>query len=272
VVLSALLASTSIFRAAPLVASAVVHVAIAGALVVSGGHATMGTRTQSAILEAEVDVTPELVAPPRPEQTQTTQTTSPNVASRSTHTHTHTYPVGPSHDARPHSPSEPHEHAAPELTREAHPAHEEPAAPVSTAAALHRFTLPSGSVANSAGAGQKSTTDGSNGAATPAAGSGPTNDAVFPASSVQVSAKLVHALVAAYPVDARADDLEGDVLLEIVVDREGHVVDARIARRAGHGFDEAALLAIRGYRFSPAEREGHRVRVRMPWSVQFRLR
>jgi TonB family protein len=47
---------------------------------------------------------------------------------------------------------------------------------------------------------------------------------------------------------------------------------APVARRAGHGFDASALAAIRAYRFSPAEREGRRVRVRMPWTVQFRLR
>jgi len=85
---------------------------------------------------------------------------------------------------------------------------------------------------------------------------------VHAASAVQVPARLVQSAAAAYPAHARADD----------VDREGRVVEARVTRPAGHGFDAAALTAVRAYRFSPAEREGHAVRVRMPWSVQFRLR
>ena len=85
-------------------------------------------------------------------------------------------------------------------------------------------------------------------------------------------AKLVTSVTAGYPVDARADDVEGDVGLEIVVDATGQVVDARVVKRAGHGFDESALAAIRRYRFAPAQREGRNVRVRMPWTVNFRLR
>jgi len=42
--------------------------------------------------------------------------------------------------------------------------------------------------------------------------------------------------------------------------------------RAGYGLDEAALTAIRAYRFSPAVRAGRAVPVRMRWVVQFRLR
>jgi TonB family protein len=40
----------------------------------------------------------------------------------------------------------------------------------------------------------------------------------------------------------------------------------------GYGFDEAAAAAMRKYRFSPAARDGHAVSVRMPWTVQFRLK
>jgi TonB family protein len=98
------------------------------------------------------------------------------------------------------------------------------------------------------------------------------DDVVVAASSVQVAARLVQSVAAAYPAGARSDDIEGEVGVEIVLDREGRVIEARVVRPAGHGFDEAALKAVRAYRFSPAQREGHTVRVRMPWTVQFRLR
>ena len=105
-----------------------------------------------------------------------------------------------------------------------------------------------------------------------AGGAAHDDDAIVPASGVHVPARLVSSVVASYPMGARADDVEGDVVVEVVLDRGGQVVDARVARSAGHGFDDAALAAIRRYRFSPAQRDGHAVRVRMPWTVQFRLR
>ena len=71
---------------------------------------------------------------------------------------------------------------------------------------------------------------------------------------------------------ARQAEIEVDLPLEIVVDASGRVTSARGLSRAGYGLDEAALSAIRGYRFSAALRDGHPVPVRMRWTVQFRLR
>ena len=49
-------------------------------------------------------------------------------------------------------------------------------------------------------------------------------------------------------------------------------MSARAVVRAGYGLDDAAVRAIRDYRFSPAIRAGSPVAVRMRWTVQFRLR
>jgi TonB family protein len=84
-----------------------------------------------------------------------------------------------------------------------------------------------------------------------------------------VRARLAARAPLAYPFGA--EDLEADVVLELVVGTLGNVESATVTRGAGHGFDEAALAAVRNYRFTPAERTGTRVRVRMPWVVQFRL-
>jgi len=62
------------------------------------------------------------------------------------------------------------------------------------------------------------------------------------------------------------------VRLELVVGTSGAVESARVVRGIGHGLDEAALRAVRRFRFAPATKAGHPVRVRMGWSVQFRLR
>jgi TonB family protein len=92
------------------------------------------------------------------------------------------------------------------------------------------------------------------------------------ASEASVQARLVASVPLLYPPGARSDELEGDVSLEIVLDTDGTVTDARVLRAAGHGFDESALRAVRRYRFTSAQRHGRPVRVRMPWTVQFRIR
>jgi protein TonB len=92
-----------------------------------------------------------------------------------------------------------------------------------------------------------------------------------PERSVDVVARLVRGLPPQYPDGARADGIEGDVLLEIVVGVSGAVESARIVRGVGHGLDEAALRSVHQFRFAPAIKGSRPVRVRMDWSVQFRL-
>ena len=99
-----------------------------------------------------------------------------------------------------------------------------------------------------------------------------TDDITRPANRVSVPARLLVSAPIAYPSQARAADIEASVPLEIVVDTQGRVVDARPLFAVGYGFDAAALQAIRAYRFAPAQHLGRAVRVRMRWSVQFRLR
>jgi protein TonB len=74
-----------------------------------------------------------------------------------------------------------------------------------------------------------------------------------------------------YPASARAEGVEADVPLEIVVSAAGAVVEAHALRHAAYGMEEAALSAVRAYTFTPAQREGRNVRVRMRWVVQFRI-
>lgn len=94
----------------------------------------------------------------------------------------------------------------------------------------------------------------------------------FGEGDVNEPARLLSSNPLVYPAAARAAAIEVDFPVEIVVDAAGHVVTARALRRAGYGLDEAALRAIRDYRFSPAVRSGRAVPVRMRWIVQFRLR
>ncbi len=116
-------------------------------------------------------------------------------------------------------------------------------------------------------------TDGSRGVVSPSrtAGPGEGAGASRPDDSIDVRARLVRGVVPPYPPAARAEGVEGDVVLEIVVGVSGSVESARVVDRIGHGFDEAALRAAYEFRFAPASKRGQPVRVRMPWPVRFRL-
>src|SRR5690606_15505091 len=59
-----------------------------------------------------------------------------------------------------------------------------------------------------------------------------------------------------YTDQARRQGVEGDVVLEIVVQRDGTVGDVKILRRLGAGLDQKAIDAVRQWRFAPARRLG----------------
>ncbi len=76
---------------------------------------------------------------------------------------------------------------------------------------------------------------------------------------------------AVYPPDAEAAGRQGTVLMELVVDADGKVVDAKVVASAGANFDEAALAAARQFRFEPGRADGKPVPVRVTYRYQFVL-
>jgi TonB family protein len=177
--------------------------------------------------------------------------------------HTHPYPVPPSHDWTPHDPNLVHV-PFPATT---HPHEEAPAAPapaLTSADEMPHFDI-------ALGTGDADAHGHVSPEATEHDHEGDDGSPV-PEQHVTSRARLASGGAPAYPESARADGIEADVPLEIVVSPAGTVETARVIRPAGHGLDEAALDAVRAYRFTPAIKDGHAVRVRMQWLVQFRLR
>ena len=74
------------------------------------------------------------------------------------------------------------------------------------------------------------------------------------------------------PRTRRRRGLKGEVLLEIVVQRDGTVGDVRILQGLGDGLDQSAVEAVRQWRFAPARRLGAPVDVLVEVAVEFRLR
>ncbi len=74
-----------------------------------------------------------------------------------------------------------------------------------------------------------------------------------------------------YPADHLADGVEPVVALHVTIEADGTVSDAHPEGAHQAGFDEAALEAVRRWRFVPATRDGSPVRARVRVEVRFRL-
>jgi len=77
--------------------------------------------------------------------------------------------------------------------------------------------------------------------------------------------------VARYPPEAAAAGIQGNVQAEIVINEAGLVSEARVVRSVPM-LDEAALQAVRNWRFEPAVVDGRAVPVRMVVTVNFTTR
>lgn len=75
-----------------------------------------------------------------------------------------------------------------------------------------------------------------------------------------------------YTDEARRRAIEGDVVLEIIVRRDGRVGNVRVLRSLGSGLEERAIAAVRQWRFAPARRLGDAVDVVVEVAVGFSLR
>ena len=105
----------------------------------------------------------------------------------------------------------------------------------------------------------------------PGSGGG-TGGGAYRAGSGIEPPRLIRELKADYSEEARRRGVTGDVVLEIVVGRDGAVAEIKLLRGLGWGLDERAVAAVRQWRFAPARRLGAPVDVVVEVSVEFKLR
>jgi protein TonB len=74
-----------------------------------------------------------------------------------------------------------------------------------------------------------------------------------------------------YPPEARREGLNGEVLVEFVVDESGSVVNPRVVRSTHRVFEEASLRAVAKWKFEPGRRDARVVAFRMAVPVVFNL-
>ena len=76
------------------------------------------------------------------------------------------------------------------------------------------------------------------------------------AAAKMVPAEIISKPVPNYTAEARAQRVEGEVLLEVVFEASGKLRVLRIVRGLGHGLDDAAVHAAEQIRFKPALKDG----------------
>ncbi len=74
-----------------------------------------------------------------------------------------------------------------------------------------------------------------------------------------------------YTEMARRARIQGPVILEAVIDRQGNITDLRVLRDLPMGLTEAAIEAVRSWKFRPATLAGQPVNVYYTLTVQFQL-
>jgi periplasmic protein TonB len=105
----------------------------------------------------------------------------------------------------------------------------------------------------------------------PGSGGGTGGGPYRPGSGIEPP-RLLREVKADYTEDARRRSVSGDVVLEIVVRRDGSVGDIRIMHGLPGGLNDRAVDAVRQWRFTPARRQGVAVDVVVEVAVEFKLR
>jgi TonB family protein len=75
-----------------------------------------------------------------------------------------------------------------------------------------------------------------------------------------------------YSEEARKARISGTVLLQVVIDKEGNVIDLKVVKSLGSGLDEKAIDTVRRWKFKPASKDGEPVKARVTIEVDFHLR
>jgi TonB family protein len=90
-----------------------------------------------------------------------------------------------------------------------------------------------------------------------------------PAPALTKAPQLIEATEPTYPPEALAARLSADVTMDVDLDAAGQVTNVTVTAAAGHGFDEAAVAAVKASKFSPAEIDGRPSPVRFSYTLHF---
>ncbi|HUI77789.1 MAG TPA: TonB family protein [Bryobacteraceae bacterium] len=97
------------------------------------------------------------------------------------------------------------------------------------------------------------------------------SDRVFRVGGGVSAPKLLSKIEPNYTDEAQRLHLEGQVVLVVEIDPNGHAVHPRVVSSLGHGLDENAIEAVDKWKFQPGYKDGKPVTVAATIQVNFRL-
>lgn len=101
---------------------------------------------------------------------------------------------------------------------------------------------------------------------------GDTSDVVMTNDMVDSPPRPVQQTAMEYPARARAQGLEGYVILSLLISASGEIEKVEVLEATPSGvFEDAALTGIRSWRFEPAQYQGRSVRVWARQRIRFDL-
>ena len=74
-----------------------------------------------------------------------------------------------------------------------------------------------------------------------------------------------------YPEALKREGGSGVVAVTIVIDEKGTVIKATVAKSSNDGLNEAAIEAVKKWKFKPAQKDGEKVKVRVTVPISFSL-
>ncbi|HWY46947.1 MAG TPA: TonB family protein [Bryobacteraceae bacterium] len=99
---------------------------------------------------------------------------------------------------------------------------------------------------------------------------GPFDDAIRIGSGV-TPPRLLHNVEPEYSTEARADHIQGTVILQLAVDQKGRPTGITVISPLGFGLDERALAAVEKWEFAPGMKDGKPVKILATVEVNFRF-
>lgn len=82
---------------------------------------------------------------------------------------------------------------------------------------------------------------------------------------------FIYQEIPVYPELARRLGKEGRVILKLLIDADGKLLNVEVIEATGYGFTEASVAAVKKSRYSPGYRDGVKVATRALLPVSFRL-
>ena len=82
---------------------------------------------------------------------------------------------------------------------------------------------------------------------------------------------LVEKVNPTYPPEAKTEKIQGSVKVEAVIDAQGKVVEATASESPDARLSQAAVDAVKQWKFKPALKDGKAVKAKSTVTINFRL-